>query len=252
MLIDTHCHLDKDDYDDLNKVIENMESNIMIASGTNLNTSINVVNLCNEYDNIYGTIGFHPSELENYNNKSLNELESYLKNKKIVGIGEIGLDYHYGKDDIEIQKKAFIEQLELARKYNLPVVIHSRDSAYDTLEIIKNYQDLKISMHCYSYSLEIAKELVKMGFKIGIGGVLTFKNSVKLLEIVKEIDIHNILIETDSPYLTPEPYRGHKNEPLNVKYVVKKIAEIKNITEEEVAKITTENAISQFDLDLKK
>lgn len=252
MLIDTHCHLDKNDYDDIEKVIKNMNSNIMIASAVDLETSLNVVDLCNKYENIYGTIGFHPTELDNYNLNSMNEIEKNLNNPKIVGIGEIGLDYHYGKEDEKLQKEVFIYQLELARKYKLPVVIHSRDAALDTINILKEYKDLKIDMHCFSYSEEIAEELIKMNVKLGIGGVLTFKNSKKLKEIVKKIDLKNILLETDSPYLTPEPYRGLKNQPSNVKYVAMKIAEIKNLKIEEVEKITNENAISQFDLKLKK
>lgn len=252
MLIDTHCHLDKNDYDDIEKVIKNMNSNIMIASAVDLETSLNVVDLCNKYENIYGTIGFHPTELDNYNLNSMNEIEKNLNNPKIVGIGEIGLDYHYGKEDEKLQKEVFIYQLELARKYKLPVVIHSRDAALDTINILKEYKDLKIDMHCFSYSEEIAEELIKMNVKLGIGGVLTFKNSKKLKEIVKKIDLKNILLETDSPYLTPEPYRGLKNQPSNVKYVAMKIAEIKDLKIEEVEKITSENAISQFDLKLKK
>lgn len=252
MLIDTHCHLDKNDYDDIEKVIKNMNSNIMIASAVDLETSLNVVDLCNKYENIYGTIGFHPTELDNYNLNSMNEIEKKLNNPKIVGIGEIGLDYHYGKEDEKLQKEVFIYQLELARKYKLPVVIHSRDAALDTINILKEYKDLKIDMHCFSYSEEIAEELIKMNVKLGIGGVLTFKNSKKLKEIVKKIDLKNILLETDSPYLTPEPYRGLKNQPSNVKYVAMKIAEIKDLKIEEVEKITSENAISQFDLKLKK
>ena len=252
MLIDTHCHLDKNDYDDIEKVIKNMNSNIMIASAVDLETSLNVVDLCNKYENIYGTIGFHPTELDNYNLNSMNEIEKNLNNPKIVGIGEIGLDYHYGKEDEKLQKEVFIYQLELARKYKLPVVIHSRDAALDTINILKEYKDLKIDMHCFSYSEEIAEELIKMNVKLGIGGVLTFKNSKKLKEIVKKIDLKNILLETDSPYLTPEPYRGLKNQPSNVKYVSMKIAEIKDLKLEEVEKITSENAISQFDLKLKK
>lgn len=252
MLIDTHCHLDKNDYDDIEKVIKNMNSNIMIASAVDLETSLNVVDLCNKYENIYGTIGFHPTELNNYNLNSMNEIEKNLNNPKIVGIGEIGLDYHYGKEDEKLQKEVFIYQLELARKYKLPVVIHSRDAALDTINILKEYKDLKIDMHCFSYSEEIAEELIKMNVKLGIGGVLTFKNSKKLKEIVKKIDLKNILLETDSPYLTPEPYRGLKNQPSNVKYVAMKIAEIKDLKIEEVEKITSENAISQFDLKLKK
>lgn len=252
MIIDTHCHLDPKEYSNLEEVIKRMKNNIMITSGTDLESSLNVINLCNKYENVYGTIGYHPTELENYSQENMNIIESNLNNPKVVGIGEIGLDYHYGKENKNIQIQVFKYQLDLARKYNMPVVIHSRDALEDTLNIIKQYKDLKITMHCFSYSKEIAKELIKMNVKIGIGGVLTFKNSVKLKELVKEIDLKNVLLETDSPYLTPEPYRGKQNEPIYVKYVAQEIAKLKQISEEEVEKITTSNAISQFDLKLKK
>ena len=252
MIIDTHCHLDKNDYSDIEKVINNMQDNIMIACAENLETSYNVVELTKKYKNIYGTIGFHPNELENFNEDTLKELELLLQNKKIVGIGEIGLDYHYGKENKEKQEYAFIKQLELATKYNLPVVIHSRDAAYDTLEILKKYSNLKIDMHCYGYSLDVAKILKKQNVKFGIGGVLTFKNSKTIKEVVEYLDLEDILLETDSPFLAPEPVRGTKNEPSNVKYVAEYIAKLKNISIEEVKKITTNNAISQFDLEIKK
>lgn len=252
MIIDTHCHLDESDYENIEEVINNMKGNIMIACAEDLKSSYNVVELTKKYDNIYGTIGFHPNELDNFNENTLNELELLLQNDKIVGIGEIGLDYHYGKENIVQQKNAFIKQIELALKYNLPVVIHSRDAAYDTLEILKKYPNLKIDMHCYGYSLDVAKILLKQNVKFGIGGVLTFKNSKTIKEVVEYLDLSNILLETDSPFLSPEPVRGTKNEPANVKYVAEYIAKLKNIDVEEVKKITTNNAISQFDLKVKK
>lgn len=252
MIIDTHCHLDKEDYENLEEVINNMKDNIIIASGVDLKSSLNVIELCNKYDHVYGTIGYHPTELDDYKDENLKIIEDNLTNPKIVGIGEIGIDYHYGKETKDLQIGVFKKQLELARIYKLPVVIHSRDAAQDTLEILKDYKDLKIDMHCFSYSKEIANELIKIGAKIGVGGVLTFKNSLKLKEIVNEIDLSNILLETDSPYLAPTPYRGQKNQPLYVKYVAEELAKIKNISVEEVEKITTLNAVSQFDLKIKK
>ena len=230
MLIDTHCHLEKKDYPNREEIIKHMENNIMIASADNLESSIEVDQLTKEYDNIYGTIGFHPNELEKFNDETFKKLENLLQNKKIVGIGEIGLDYHYGDEDKEKQKSAFIKQIELAIKYNLPIVIHSRDAAYDTLEILKKYPNIKF----------------------GIGGVLTFKNSKKLKEVVEYLDMSNILLETDSPYLSPEPLRGTKNEPYNVKFVAEFLANLKGLSLENIEKITSENAITQFDLNLKK
>lgn len=250
MRIDTHCHLEKKYYPNLDEIIKHMDGNIMIVSADNLESAYEVDELTKKYDNIYGTIGFHPSEIDNFD-EELGKLENLLSNKKIVGIGEIGLDYHY-ECDKEKQKYAFIKQIELARKHNLPIVIHSRDAAQDTLDIIKKYPDIKIDMHCYSYSLEIAKELEKLNVKFGIGGVLTFKNAKKLKEVVENIDIKNILLETDSPYLSPEPLRGEKNEPYNTKYVAEYIAKLKGISYEEVESITTSNAVELFDLNLNK
>lgn len=252
MIIDTHCHLEKNDYPNLEEIISHMDGNVMIVSGENLESSIEVDELTKKYKNIYGTIGFHPSELDNFNNETLSILEKMLDNKKIVGIGEIGLDYHYGKEDKELQKEAFIKQINLAIKHNLPIVIHSRDAALDTLEILKQYPHLKMDMHCYGYSLETAKELLKINpnIKFGIGGILTFKNSKKLKEVVDYLQLDNILLETDSPYLAPEPLRGSKNEPYNVNYVAEYLANMKNISVEKIKEITTNNAIEQFDLKL--
>lgn len=249
MMIDTHCHLDIDDYEDVELVIKNMNDNIMIASGASLDGSKRVIELVNSYDNIYGTIGIHPSELDDMNNESLEYIENNLSNPKIVGVGEIGLDYYWDKENKEKQKEYFIKQIKLAKKYNKTIVIHSREASLDTVEIIKEYLNgYKVVMHCYSYSLETAKVLKKLGVKFGIGGVLTFKNSNKLKEVVEYLELSDILLETDSPYLSPEPYRGKKNEPKNVYLVAKEIAKIKNVEVDEVLKITTSNALRWFDL----
>lgn len=250
MYIDTHCHILSDEYDNIDEIIEKLENNIAIISGYDYNSNLEVIELSKKYKNIYGTIGIHPSETKDYNEKTLSLIEKNMNNSKIVGIGEIGLDYHYGKEEIELQKEMFIHQLELARKYQKPVVIHSRDAAKDTFDIIQKYSDLKITYHCYSYSKEMAKELEKMSIKFGIGGVVTFKNSKTLKEVVETLSLNSILLETDSPYLTPEPYRGKKNNPTNVQIIAKKIAEIKNMPYETILKETTKNAISQFDLNI--
>lgn len=245
MYIDTHCHLDSKECENVDEVIKNIEDNIIIVSGYDDESNKEVIDLIEKYDNVFGTIGIHPSEIDHSN---VTIIEKYINHPKVVGIGEIGLDYHYGKENKEEQIKIFINQLEIAKKYNKPVVIHSRDAAQDTLNIIKKYSDINYVMHCYSYSLEIARELLKYNVRFGIGGVLTFKNSKELKKVVEEIPMDKILLETDSPWLTPVPYRGTKNEPKNVILVAKKISEIKNISYEEVLKITTNNAISQFDL----
>ncbi len=254
MLIDTHCHLFKQDYSNVEEVINHMNKNIMIVSADNLKTSYEVCKLIAKYDNVYGTIGIHPTELDEYKIDNLNEIESMILTKGIVGIGEIGLDYHYENTDKDLQKEVFISQLDLARKYKLPVVIHSRDAFNDTLEILKNYTDLKIDLHCYGYSLEAAKQFLKINpnIRFGIGGVLTFKNSRVIKEVVSELDLKYFVLETDSPYLSPEPYRGKQNEPYNVIYVAKYMAELKETSLDEIAKITSENAIKLFDLNMKK
>jgi len=250
-MIDTHCHLFKDDYDNIEEIINNMKDNIMIVSGTNDETNKEVIDLINRYPNIYGTIGIHPEEVNNITSNSLEFIENNITNPKIVGIGEIGLDYHWTQDNKEKQKEIFIKQIELANKYNKTIVIHSRDAINDTYNILKEHLKTKAVMHCYSSSYEMALKFIDLGLKLGIGGVLTFENSKTLKEIVKKISLDNLLLETDSPYLTPTPYRGCKNEPYNIIYVAKKIAEIKEIEVEEVLKHTTNNAIIQFDLPIK-
>ena len=249
MMIDTHCHLLKQYYENIDEVIKKMENNIMIVSGTNKEDNKEVINLCSKYKNIYGTIGIHPTEISLINEDDFVWLENNINNSKIVGIGEIGLDYYWNKENKEQQKQVFIRQLELAKKYNKSVVIHSREALNDTYQILKKYgQDLKIDIHCFTGSMEMANEFIKLGCKLGIGGVLTFKNNVKLVETIKQISLDSILLETDSPFLSPEPYRGKTNEPYNILFVAKKIAEIKSQSLDKVLKVTTENAISQFDL----
>lgn len=247
-VIDTHCHLDKKLYEDIESVIKKMDMNKMIAAGVDYDSSKEVVKLANVYTNIYGVIGFHPEEVDKYTENFLPFLEENLKQPKIVGIGEIGLDYHYTKETKDKQITIFKQQLDLARKYHKTVVIHSRDALEDTLEVIKEYLDVKMVFHCFGYSLEVAKILLKYNVMFGIGGVVTFKNGKKLKEVVKEIPLDRLLLETDSPYLTPEPYRGEKNEPYNILYVAEEIAKIKGLSIKEVLDVTTENAIRQFDL----
>ena len=249
MIVDTHCHLNNDEKS-IEKILK-MENNILIVSGYNRESNETVIDLCNRFSNVYGTIGIHPEELYDFNEENLKFIEDNLQNKKIVGIGEIGLDYHYSKEEIDKQKQLFINQLDLAKKYNKPVVIHSRDSINDTLEILKKYKELKKVLHCYSGSLEMAKEFIKINTLFGIGGVLTFKNSKVLKEVVENIDLSYLVLETDSPYLTPEPYRGLENEPYNVNLVAEKVSEIKQIELEKVKEITSLNASKLFDLNIK-
>ena len=250
MFIDTHCHIFKEYYDNITEVINEMKDNIMIVSGYNSSSNKEVIELVNKYPNVYGTIGLHPEEVNNISENDFDFIIENINNPKIVGIGEIGLDYHYVSDNKELQKDIFVKQMDIARKYNKTVVIHSRDAIVDTVNIIKEYQNLKIVMHCYSSSLEVARDLIKMNVKLGIGGVVTFKNGVKLKEVVQNVPIENLLLETDSPYMSPEPLRGKQNKPYNCYLIAEKIAELKGISLESVLEITTSNAVSQFDLKL--
>ena len=251
MLIDTHCHLSYEDYDDIDLVIkENRDNGIdkIIVSACTKASIIECLEYVNKYKDVYLTIGFHPSETDSYTKNEILFLKDIVKkNKKIVGIGEIGLDYHYGKEDVLIQQEMFREQMTLALELNLPVVIHSRDATEDTINILKEFPKVKGVIHCFSGSVETAKIYVGMGYKIGIGGVITFKNS-KLYEVVASIGIDNIVLETDSPYLTPEPYRGKKNSSKYLIYVAEKVSKILNLSSENVAIETTKNACGMFDL----
>ncbi len=252
MMIDTHCHLDSKDYDNIEEVIKHMENNIMIVSTASPSDIKDVVTLCEKYNNIYGTIGIHPEFADSYNSEDLKNVEKYLKHPKIVGIGEVGLDYHYRQDNKEKQKELFIKQINLANSYHKPLVIHSRDSLEDTYNILAKYKDkdLKGIMHCFSGDVNYAKKIVNLNMYLGIGGILTFKKEKKLKEVVKTLDVQYLVLETDSPYLTPEPFRGKKNEPVNIKYVALKIAELKKEKIGKILEITTENALGIFDLKL--
>jgi TatD DNase family protein len=249
MYIDTHCHLSLEDYDDIDLVIkENRENNIskIIISGYSRDTIFETLELIDKYSDVYATIGYHPSEADIMTDEDLNLLEKQIQNKKVVGIGEIGLDYHYGSDNKSKQISLFRKQMELASKYNLPVVIHSRDATEDTINILKEYKVVG-DMHCFSGSLEVARIYINMGYKLGIGGVVTFKNS-NLYKVVESVGLENIILETDAPYLTPEPFRGKKNSSKYIPYIAERLANILNVDVSKVAEITTKNAVSLFDL----
>ena len=251
MYIDTHCHLSKEDYDDIDLVIkENKEKNVnrIIISGCTKETIVESIALADKYQEVYLTIGYHPSEAKIITSKDLELLEDQIRsNSKVNGIGEIGLDYHYGKEDIELQKDLFRKQMKLAEKLNLPVVIHSRDATEDTISILKEFPQVIGDIHCFSGSVETAKIYVSMGYKIGIGGVVTFKNS-NLYKVIEAIGIENIVLETDAPYLAPVPVRGKKNSSKYIPYIADKLSEILNIPVEKTAEITTNNAVTLFDL----
>ena len=249
-LVDTHCHLDNEKFDeDRLEVIERIKENLefCVNIGYDLNSSKKSLELAKKYDFIYAVIGVHPIDIAEYNEEVEKELEILGEDSKVVAIGEIGLDYHWMTEPKEVQQERFKKQLELAERLNKPVVIHTRDAMEDTVNILKEYPNITGVIHCYPGSLETAKQLVDR-FYLGIGGTLTFKNSKKAVEVVKDIPLDRIVIETDCPYLTPEPFRGKRNEPIYVEYVAKKIAEIKEISIEDVTKITTENAKKLYKL----
>ena len=202
MVIDTHCHLFKDYYNDLDEVIKRMGNNIIIVSGTSNETNIEVIELCNKYKNVYGTLGIHPTEIDKYKESDLLFIVENINNPKIVGIGEIGLDYYWTKENKKIQKEIFKKQLDLAKRYNKTIVIHTREAIMETYNILKeaNLNNNKIVMHCYSGSLEMAKQFIGLGAMLGIGGVVTFKNAYNIIEVVKVISLDKILLETDSPF----------------------------------------------------
>lgn len=249
MFIDTHCHLSREDYDDIDLVIkENREAGVnkIIISGCSKDWIDESLALSKQYEDVFVTLGYHPSEVEMVDDLLLDDLRNKLKSNKVVGLGEIGLDYYYGKDNKNQQLELFEKQLKIAEEMGLVVVIHSRDATEDTINCLKKYNVTGV-IHCFSGSVETAKIYVNMGYKLGIGGVVTFKNS-KLYEVVKEVGLENIVLETDSPYLTPTPFRGQKNSSKYIPLIAERIADILNTSIQNVADITTNNACNLFDL----
>lgn len=246
-MIDTHAHILSEFYDDIDELIEELKSkNIIkvINCADSIETSKEVLNIYNKYEGyLLPAVGIHP---ENIDNSNLKTIENIIKEHKVFAIGEIGLDYHYNDENKDEQKEYFIKQLDLALKYDLPVIIHIREAMQECFDILKTRKNKGI-IHCFSGSVEMAREYIKLEYKLGIGGVLTFKNS-KLYEVIEKIDLKDIVLETDSPFLSPEPFRGKKNKPCNVLYVAKRIAEIKNISLEEVINTTTATAKQIFDI----
>ncbi len=248
MFTDTHCHILKEDYDNIDIVIKDAKDagiHKMINNGSNRQTLEEVLELSRKYDSLYGAIGIHPDSTEDFTKENLAFIEEHIH--EVVAIGEIGLDYHYEGYDRETQLNLLEEQLKLAEKYSKPVIIHSRDATLDTINTLKKFPAVKGCIHCFTGSLETAKIYLKMGYKLGFGGVTTFKNA-KLKEILKEIPLEAILFETDSPYLSPEPLRGTKNEPKNVLHIAKFISEVLGITLEDLSNITEQNVHDLFDI----
>ena len=256
-LFDNHAHLDDEKFDEdreeLIEKIHNDEIDKFVSAGYSLESSKKSIELSKKYDFIYSTCGVSPNDIPQTEEelwKELDEIKKLAKeNKKVVAIGEIGLDYHWNTENKELQKKAFVEQIKIANELNLPIQIHTRDAVMDTLEILKqNNVNKKGIFHCCPLNRELVKEGLKLGFYISFAGPVTFKNSKNANEIIEMVPNDKMLIETDSPYLSPEPFRGKRNDPRNVKFIAKKIAEVKNITIEEVAETTYKNAIKVFNL----
>ncbi len=251
-IFDTHAHYnDKAFNEDRTKLLDSFtESGILgvINCGTDIEESKNSIALSKEYDFMYCAVGFHPEEIHKANENYLNEIKELSKHKKCVAIGEIGLDYYWVKDNKEEQKRIFTEQVILANELNLPVIIHSRDAHNDTLEILKKYKPKGV-LHCFSGSVEVMKEVLKLGMYIGLGGAVTFKNARVPLEVAKELPLERLLLETDCPYMSPVPMRGKRNQSTYISFVAEKIAEVKNLTKEEVLATANNNAFKLFNID---
>lgn len=254
MIFDTHAHYEDKKFDKdrdfLLRSLKEQGIQSVVNVGSDLKTSKASIELAQKYSDVYAAIGVHPSETDGFSQQGMEWLKEALKEEKVVAIGEIGLDYYWDKEkDVQkVQRDWFIRQLALAREYELPVIIHSRDAAEDTMKILKednrcfSQRSNPGVIHCYSYSWEMAKEYVKMGYYIGVGGVITFKNAKKLTETVKKIPLESLVVETDCPYMAPTPHRGERNQSSYLSFVVEKIAQIKGIEVEEVERTTNENA----------
>ena len=244
-IIDTHTHIyDERFEEDFDTVMKNIEEQMegIVSIGFDPESSKKSIELANKYSFVHAVIGVHPVDIKKYNDEVEKELEKLaLTEKKVVAIGEIGLDYHWMEDPEEVQKEGFRKQIELARRVKLPIVIHTREALQDTLDILREYKNVGGILHCYPGSYEAAKTFLDR-YYIGVGGTVTFKNNRKTKELVKELSLDRIVLETDCPYLTPVPFRGKRNEPGYTKYVAEEIARIKEISVEEVINITTENA----------
>lgn len=251
MIFDSHAHYDDEQFDgDRDEVIKKCVSEgvgYILNASSDASSIEKTVALAQQYQCIYAAVGLHPHNANEFDDSILNKISTLCRSSKVVAIGEIGLDYYYDFSPRNVQKQVFIRQLDLAMKLNLPVIIHMRDAAEDTLQILENYKnDIKGVMHCFSGSSEVARILLNWGLHISIGGIITFKNAKKVCEALKAIPDERLLIETDCPYLSPEPFRGRRNDSSLLKYTIQKIAEIKGKEPEYIENITTENAKGLF------
>ena len=253
MIIDTHAHYDDEQFDaDREELLGSMEEGgigLIVNVGSTVASWDKIVELTEKYPFVYGAVGVHPDEVGELDEEKFLRMAELLDRDKIVAVGEIGLDYYWDKEKHDLQKEWFVRQLGLAREKEMPVIIHSREAAADTFEIMKQHAaGMKAVIHCYSYSSEMAREYVKMGYYIGVGGVVTFKNAKKLKQVVQEIPLESIVLETDCPYLAPVPYRGKRNCSLYLPYVAVQIAELKGTTVEEVIQQTEKNSRELYGL----
>ncbi|XFA98216.1 TatD family hydrolase [Candidatus Izemoplasma sp. B36] len=257
MLFDSHAHInDLKLIDRIEEIIDNAlknEINKIVCVGYDKESSLNAIELANQYDIIYAAIGVHPSEANQFN-MDIDWIKDYIDNPKVVAIGEIGLDYYWDKTYKEEQKELFKKQIELANQYKKPFIVHMRDATNDTYELIKSTKNNDISgvMHCYSASKESMQQFIDLGMYISLAGPVTFKNAKTPKEVAKEIPLDKLLVETDCPYLAPTPFRGKVNEPKNVLYIAKEIAKIKDISFEELSKHTYKNTCKLFNIEMKE
>lgn len=249
-MIDTHTHINCIEELSIDKIIQNAKDNgvekLIVPAAYPSDIDI-VAELVEKYENVYGLLGVHPSEVKDWDDSLIDKIKEYSISPKIVGIGEIGLDYYWDKSFNDLQKEVFIKQVKLANELGLPISIHDREAHKDTFDILTEYnKNSKVVMHCFSGSVEFMRECVKKDWYIAIGGVVTFKKAIKLKEVAKEVPLKKILLETDAPYLTPVPYRGKTNQPAYVKYVAEEIAKLRGMSFDEINEITTENAKDVF------
>ena len=249
-LIDTHTHINYLEKITQEESVKNAAENgveILLVPAASPEDVDTVPELVKKFDNVYGMLGVHPEDAEKWTDDILDKIREYSRSEKIVAIGEIGLDYYWDKEHKDIQKDIFIKQVKLANELNLPISVHDRDAHKDTFDILKEYNKTsKVVLHCFSGSVEFARECLKEGWYIAIGGVVTFKSAYKMQEVAKSVPLDRLLLETDAPYLTPVPFRGKENQPAYVKYVAEEIAKLRGITSEEVAHATSENAKKIF------
>lgn len=254
MIFDTHAHYESDAFDeDRDSLLSGMRDagvEYIVNVGASMESSRKSLELAKNYPFVYASVGVHPDDVGELDEKGFEQIKEWSKYPKVKAIGEIGLDYYWDKENHDLQKHWFMRQMELAHEVNLPMIVHSREAAKDTLDMVTaaKHLDLKGIIHCYSYSVELAREYLNMGYYLGIGGVLTFKNAKKLKEVAAYAPLSQLVLETDCPYLAPVPYRGKRNDSSMLAYVVKELASIKQLPEEEVIRVTNENGRKLYNI----